>query len=114
MSQKDLLSLVLLLLGVVAGVQYAKFHFQIDGVEKTVRALVPEFHQRGVDSYRERLLAEFAVMGLTLADDDVELVEDAIRDEFRVAVRYTWPLEVLLWEQPRVHHYEFTAPLYDW
>lgn len=114
MSQKDLLYLLLILLGVTVGVQYARYHLQVDGVGQTVRALVPEFHQRGVDSYRERLLEEFALMGLAVGDEDLELVEDALRDEFRIAVHYSWPLEILVWDQPRDHVYEFTAPLYDW
>jgi hypothetical protein len=113
MPQKDLLSLLLLVLAVVIGVQYARFHFQVEGVAKTVRALIPDFHDRGRKVYRERLLAELETMGLAVGEEDLELVEDAIRDEFRVVVRYSWPLHVLAWEKPREHEYRFTAPLYD-
>ena len=112
MTQRDLLALLLLVLAVVSGVQYGRFHLQVDGVEKTVRSLIPEFHQRGVDVYRERLVDQLAVMGLTLTQEDLDLVEDPLHDEFRVVVRYSWPLKVLVWEFPRTHEYGHTVPLY--
>ena len=83
MSQKDFLALLLLVLGVVAGVQYARFQFQLDGVEKTVRSLVPEFHQRGSEVYRERLAA--------VASDYEEL-----RGRFNEAVRRTAVTELVV------------------
>jgi len=112
MSQKDFLALLLLVLGVVASVQYARFHFQLDGVEQTVRSLVPEFHQRGGEVYRERLFEEFETMGLVVAQQDVDLEEDILHDEFRVIVRYSWPLDVLVWQFPRDHVYSLKVPLY--
>ena len=112
MSQKDFLALLLLVLGVVVGIQYARFHLQVDGVEQTVRSLVPDFHQRGSAVYRERLFEEFEKMGLVVAQEDVDLEEDILHDELRVVVRYSWPLEFLVWEFPREHVYSLKVPLY--
>ena len=113
MSQKDFLALLLLVLGVVAGVQYARFQFQLDGVEKTVRSLVPDFHQRGSEVYRGRLFDEFEKMGLVVAQQDVDLEEDRNDDLLRVVVHYSWPLEILIWQFPREHVYSLEVPLYD-
>ena len=109
MSQKDLLVLLLLVLAVVVGVQYVRFQVQIDSVEKTVAALVPDWNSQGEHTYRVKLLRELDKMGLEVSEEDLFTEKLVHEDRLRVVLDYEWPLQLLAWELPRRHRCELTA-----
>ena len=113
MTQKDLLHLLLLVLAVVIGVQFVRFHVQIDSVEKTVASLIPDWHSQGEDSFRERLIHELALLGVDVSQDDLLTEGRVLEDKILVELHYDWPLDVLVWELPREHVFELEAPYFE-
>ena len=99
----DARKLVVLALAVAVTVQVVIYWAHVESVRKTVSLQLMVYQQGGADSYRSAVLNELEDMGMEIEPGALATVEDRDRDEFRVELRYEWPLRVLFFTFNRPH-----------
>lgn len=102
-----------LVVGILLVVQQVKYWGHVDHVQKTLVSLASDLNQKGIEVYRENVTAELERHGMPIEPEQLEVVEDRAKDEFRVTLRYEWPMKLLFVKWNRQHVARMSSTILD-